>query len=72
MHTWVRFDETSQPDKEAFYNEFNLEDITDQDYDHAQKVFKELGLKNLGFRGGELGAEYVMQYIGMLKQIINT
>ena len=25
-----------------------MEDITDEDYAHAQKVLKELGLKNLG------------------------
>ena len=25
-----------------------LEDVTDEDYTHAQKVFEELGLKNLG------------------------
>ena len=30
------------------YSKLNLEDITDKDYAHAQKVFKELKLKNLG------------------------
>ena len=34
--------------KKAFYYELNLGDITDEDYIHAQKVFKEFGLKNLG------------------------
>ena len=34
--------------KKAFYRELNLEDITDKDYAHAQKVFEELKLKNLG------------------------
>ena len=32
---------TSLPPKKAFYSELNLEDITDKDYDHAQKVFEE-------------------------------
>ena len=36
------------PDKGAFYSELYLEDNTDKEYTHAQKVFKELGLKNLG------------------------
>ena len=36
------------PDKKSFYSELYLEDITDKDYTHAQKVFKELKLKNLG------------------------
>ena len=47
MDSWERFDETSVPDKKAFYSELHLEDITDEDYTHAQKVFEELGLKTL-------------------------
>ena len=34
--------------KKGFYSELNLEDITDKDYTHAQKVFEESKLKNLG------------------------
>ena len=34
------------PDKKAFYSELYLEDITDEDYIHAQKVFEEFNLKN--------------------------
>ena len=48
MDSWERFNETSLPDKKAFYSELNLEDITDEDYAHAQKVFKELKVKELG------------------------
>ena len=48
MGSWERFDETSLPDKEALYSELNLEDITDKDYGHAQKVWKVFGTKNLG------------------------
>ena len=39
MDSWIRFDEKSLPDKKVFYSELNLEDITDKDYTHAQKVF---------------------------------
>ena len=42
------FNETSLPDKEFFYSELYLKDITDKDYAHAQKIFEELKLKNLG------------------------
>ena len=28
MDSWERFDETSLPDKEAFYSTLNMEDIT--------------------------------------------
>ena len=42
MDSWQRFDETSLPDKEAFYSNLNMEDITDTDYIHANKVFKKI------------------------------
>ena len=48
MDSLGRFDETSLPDKESFYSKLYLEDITDKDYAHAQKVFEELKLKKLG------------------------
>ena len=41
MDSWERFDETSLPDKKYFYSELNLEDISDNDYNHAQKVSEE-------------------------------
>ena len=33
-----KFDETTLPPKEAFYSNLNLENISDEDYAHAQKV----------------------------------
>ena len=48
MDSWQRFDETSLPDKEAFYSNLNMEDITDTDYIHANKVFTKFKLKHLG------------------------
>ena len=47
MDSWQRFDETL-PDKEAFYSNLSMEDITDTDYIHANKVFKKFKLKHLG------------------------
>ena len=47
MDNWEEFDETL-PDKESFYSNLNMEDITDTDYRHANKVFKEFKIKNLG------------------------
>ena len=40
--------ETSLPNKESFYNSLDMEDITDIDYKHAKKVFKEFKMNNLG------------------------
>ena len=48
MDSWEKFDETSILDKEAFYSELNKEGITDEDYAHAQKVWKVFEIKNLG------------------------
>ena len=48
MDSWETFDETSLPNKEAFYSSLNMEDITDVDYRNAERVFKNLNIKNLG------------------------
>ena len=48
MDSWEKFDETSLPDKEAFYSSLNMDDITDVDHRHAKRVFKSLNNKNLG------------------------
>ena len=48
MDSWKRFDETSLPNKKAFYSSLNMENITDIDYRHANRVFKGFKLKNLG------------------------
>ena len=48
MDSLEKFDETSLPDKEAFYSSLNMENITDVDYRHVKRVFKEFNNKNLG------------------------
>ena len=48
MNSWERFNETTLPNKKSFYSQLNLEDITNKDYAHAQKVFEESKLKNFG------------------------
>ena len=47
MFSWQRFDETSFPEKEAFFSNLNMEDITDVDYRHGKTVFEYLINKNL-------------------------
>ena len=41
MDSWERFNETSLPPKKYFYSKLILEDTSDKDYAHAQKVFNE-------------------------------
>ena len=48
IDSWERFDETSLPDKEAFYSSLNMEGITSVDYRHAKRVYKEFEINNLG------------------------
>ena len=48
MDNWERFNETSLPSKESFYNNLNMEDIDDIDYRHANNVFNKFKLNNLG------------------------
>ena len=48
MDSWERFDETSLPDKEDFYSNLNMEDITDVDHRHAKRLFINLNNKNMG------------------------
>ena len=47
MDNWERFNETLFPNKEASYSNLNIEDITDTDYAHANKVFKNFKLEHL-------------------------
>ena len=48
MDSWDSFNEESLPDKESFYSNLHLENITDEDYKHAQKVWEVFKIKNLG------------------------
>ena len=48
MDSWKTFDVPSLPKKEDFYSCLNMEDITDIDYRHGKRVFKELEMNNLG------------------------
>ena len=48
MNYWEKFNGTSLPEKNDFYSHLNMEDITDADYGHAKRVFKDFEIKNLG------------------------
>ena len=48
MDDWERFNETTLYEKEKFYNNLNMEGITDEDYIHGKRVCKDFEIKNLG------------------------
>ena len=45
---WEKFNETILPEKEEFYSNLDLEDITDAVYIHVKRVCKEFEIKTLG------------------------
>ena len=48
MDDWNRFDVEKLPDKSDFCSGLNMEEISRIDYRHAEKVFNEFDIKNLG------------------------
>ena len=48
MDGWEKFNEAAIPSKEGLYRKLNLEHITDEDYNHAQKVRDLFEIRNLG------------------------
>ena len=55
MDDWGKFNETSLTEKEDFYSDLNMENITNADYAHAKRVFD-------GFERNKL-REYHYMYI---------
>ena len=48
MNGIKKFSEEKLPQKEKFFSKLNDSNISDEDYDHAQRIWKEFGMKNLG------------------------
>ena len=48
MDGWNKFNETSIPNKESFYSNLTMENITEMDYIHANNVFITFKLNNVG------------------------
>ena len=48
MNSWDRFKETTLPPASSFYSKLNISGVSDQDYKHACKVWREFGIRDLG------------------------
>ena len=49
MDSWERFDENNQlPNKKEFCSSLSMDDITDVDYRHSKKIFKNFNNKSIG------------------------
>ena len=48
INSWEKFDETTLAAKKSFYSNLNLENISDEDNLHTQKVWEVFEIRNLG------------------------
>ena len=48
VNSWDRFNETQLPPIDVFHSNLNMSSISEEDYQHAQRVWKEFGIHNLG------------------------
>ena len=48
MDSWDMFKETTFPPASSFYSKLNMSGVSHQDYEHACKVWKDFGIRNLG------------------------
>ena len=48
MSSWDHFEESQLPPIEAFYSNLNWTNVTSDDYQHSQRVWKELRIRNQG------------------------
>ena len=48
MTDWDKFKETKLPPREAFYSKLNMAGVREEDYEHANRTWKEFDLKDLG------------------------
>ena len=61
MGSFEKFNQTELPGKEHFYSILNDQDITNDEYDHAKKVWKTFKLKNLGeYHDLDLGSDVLL------------
>ena len=47
MDSWEKFDESQLPPKDSFFSTLTDSDITDDEYDHAQRVFNLMKMESL-------------------------
>ena len=65
MPSWDRFEEAQLPPIEAFYNNLNMTNVSEDDYELTQKVWKEFRIHNLG----EYHDLYLQPYVILLVNV---
>ena len=66
MDSWDKFKETSLPSIEKFYSNLNMSGVCDGDYEHACRVWREFGIRNII----ELMSSYSRMYSNHLEKFV--
>ena len=48
MDSWDKFEETKLPPKDSFYSTLSMSGVSETDYEHSPKVWREFGINNMG------------------------
>ena len=48
MDSWDRFEETSLPPATSFYSKLSMSRVSNSDYAHARRVWRDFGINNMG------------------------
>ena len=48
MNSWNKFNDNKLPSQEQFYSSLSMTGVSDKEYEHAHKVWKEFNIKNMG------------------------
>ena len=48
IDSWNKFNDLELPNKNMFHSKLNMCGVSDKDYDHARKVWREFEIKNMG------------------------
>ena len=48
MDGWEKFNKEALPEKKEFYNNLNLEPISEEGSDHGNRIYRDFKIENLG------------------------
>ena len=72
MADWEKFKETLLSEKKkVFFNDLNMENTTDADYTHANRVFKGFKIKDLGKNHGLYVQSNTLLWVGVFENFGN-
>ena len=72
MDSWKKFEETSLPQKNAFYSRLNRKGISDQDHEHAQQVCNRITPEHEIITLGDYHDVYLATDVLLLADVFET